>query len=99
MTGQCAEGTFQSRRLVEKAYPIVFEPSVVGLPRLRLIPNVSASHHRLSGEQAKQAKLSEATEEEARIQGKGIEPARGDMVVDMPVVRQGDPDVYVREKK
>jgi len=94
---QRAKDTLHSGRLFRKAHPVIRKPTVIGLPRLRLIQDVR-SHYGFGSEQAKQAQLRETTEEKPRIRTERVEPSGSYSVVDVPVVRQGDPDVDVREK-
>jgi hypothetical protein len=65
---------------------------------LRLIHDFGFQNQ-FRGEEAEQAQLSEAAEEEPGVGWQSGEPACGCRVMDMALIGEGDPDVDVREKK
>jgi hypothetical protein len=75
------------------------EPPFVGSPGFLLTFGQVRSHDLCRAEEPKQAKLGEAAEKEARPGHKMIEPPASDLMVDMPVVSERQPNVDVRQKK
>jgi len=95
---QAAGDAFEAAGLVEAGDAVVLEPTVIGLPGLRLIHDF-VGHDRFRGEQAEKAKLGEAAEKEAGVRGEPGKPSRGAGVMDVALIGQGHPDVEIREKK
>jgi hypothetical protein len=76
----------------------VSEPSIVRAPRLHLVHHLIA-HDGFRRQEPQQSKLRESAEEETGILVDGFEPVSRDLVMDVPFVREGDPDVDIREKR
>jgi hypothetical protein len=57
------------------------------------------AHHRLEGQEPQQPQLRESAKEQAPRPANRFEPFRGANVVDVPLNRERNPDVDVREKK
>jgi hypothetical protein len=56
-------------------------------------------HDRLGGKKPQQADLRESAEANARCHTNFFEPCSRDVVVNMPSVGKGDPDIHIREKE
>jgi hypothetical protein len=56
-------------------------------------------HNRLSSKKPQQAELGESAEANARFHIDVFEPCPRDVVVNVPAVGEGDPDIHVREKE
>jgi len=95
---EVAKGTFEARRLLEERDAVVFEPTVIDLPRLRLIHHF-ARHDGWCGQKTKKSKLGETAKEEAVIVTQAGKPGRGGAVMDVALKGEGNPDVDIREKK
>ena len=89
---------FQPSWFVEERNARVVQPTVINLPSFRLGHNLR-THHGWRSKQPQKAELGDAAETETRFLIKTHKPTRSNGVVEMPVRRQGNPDVYIREKE
>ena len=96
---QRAKLGIESARLIEEVHSLIAEPTIVRIPRVLLAFCVVRTHHRRRAQETKKPKLGQAAEEEMRRGSKTREPLTRHDVVDMPVVRQRNPNVDVREKR
>ena len=96
---QCPELCFNSTRLVQELDSFILEPAVIGSPGFLLTFYLVGTHYSRRAQKPKQSELCEAAEKEARHGRDTLEPLACRGVVDMPIVSERHPDVYVREKK
>lgn len=93
-----AERLFQPSWFVEERNARVVQPTVINPPSFWL-GHYLLTHHGLCCKQPQKAELSDSAETETRFLIETRKPARSNDVVEMPVRRQGNPDVYIREKE
>ena len=89
---------FQPSWFVEERNARVVQPPVIDPPGFSLGHNL-CTHHGWCRKQPQKAELGDAAETETRFLIKTHKPTRGNGVVEMPVRRQGNPDVDIREKE
>jgi hypothetical protein len=93
-----SERLFQSYWLVEEDDARIVQPSVIDLPRFSLVHHLW-THHSRCRKQPQQTKLGYPAETQAGLLTPARKPVRSDRMVDMPLRRESDPDIHVREKE
>ena len=93
------EAGFKPSRLIQESHTLILQPTIVRSPCCRLVHHLVSAHHRFRGQKTQQAELRKPTEEQTRSRADASEPASRDRVMNVSLVRQGDPNVDVREKK
>jgi hypothetical protein len=99
-SGRAAPAEFidAAKRVVQELHAVVLQPAIVDGPGLPLAQDFVA-HDGFGRQQAQQAKLCKAAEQETRILAQIAEPVARNHMMNMPLVGKRDPDVDVREKK
>ena len=93
-----SERLFQTSWFVKEDNARIIQPTIINLPRFRLGHHLQ-THYGVCRKQSQKTELGYPAETKARVLTQSRKPTRSDSVVDMPLRREGDPDIHIREKE